>query len=88
LTTITNTILLQLSSNLAYVREFPFLKIRQSPVASCCSQQASRNIDFNNAKVKIASLSGDRLKRFKEIVGADEIKVLYKNGNKVLTKLL
>lgn len=85
--TITNSLLAQLGTNRDNLQKFPFLRVKRAPGPGCCGAP-SKPLDYNNAKLKIASLTGDRLVAFKAAVGADKLKIVYKNGQQVVEKIL
>jgi hypothetical protein len=94
LVTIEDSLLISMAANPAFVKEFPFLKSLEKPQAlsgkpncgGCRKTQADRTLATMSAKVAIATMSNDKKKRLKQLINTDQVRVKYREGNRVLQK--
>lgn len=81
--TLEDSALLALASRPKLIAEFPFL--REAKASKGCGCAAAPAADTNSVKERVAGLSEEARKRFKELAGADSIRVIYRVGSEVRT---
>jgi hypothetical protein len=85
LVTIEEGTLAALAANPVALREFPFLGAlnRRGGGKSCkpCNRRRAEATGFGPAKKTIAGLDSTKKRKLKEILNAEQVRVLYKDGS-------
>jgi hypothetical protein len=76
-----------MAANSTFLKEFPFLKRLNTDAAKkrggCCGANNKRAALFTAAKQAIVSLDAARKKRLKELLNAERVRLMLKQGSKV-----
>lgn len=86
-TVIEDAIILAMARNPRAVDSFPFLRQAMRVSAACCGSKPS-GPDLNPVKQAIGGLAGPRLAEFKRLLGATQIRVVYKSGGSIVDRTL
>lgn len=88
---IEESLLSTMAHNPVYLKEFPFLKAIQGQAArtgcgSCGSRAAdtSRATVFTSAKQVLASMADDKRRKLKQLLNAQQVRVSYKQGSRII----
>jgi hypothetical protein len=90
LVVIEDGLLLSMAANAAFIAAFPFLTALQSPqiragsrggCGSCGSKNNARNSALLSAKANLANMDVDSKRRLKEMLNAQQVRIIYQDGN-------
>lgn len=94
---IEDALVASMASNRVFTKEFPFLaklhgQAGAQATSGCGGCQRKRNNGrglYNTTKTAIAGMVGDRLRKLKTLLGAEQVRITYKDRTgKAVSKLL
>lgn len=78
--------LTSLATNEAFLREFPFLRglqaVRKSGCSKCGKPNLQRAAGYDAVKQAIAGMASVRKQKFKEMLNADKVRVIYTSNSR------